>query len=376
MKIRPAYAVLLAPAFLSGLQVSPAQSSTSQPENLVRSGVAARQHEDFKTAIADFRQALTLRPGMVEAQIGLGEALASAGDLDEAIALDRQALAASPGNAGLQTNLGLAYYRKGDVADARRQFEAVHSAHPDDLNAAVMLGFTYNKLGRSADTVALLGPLEAGHESDLGLKYALGFAMLDTGASAEGLVRIEKVAAARNQADAWMLASSARLQLRQFKEALADAQHAVQANPLLPGVHTVAGQALYATGDWEKAAGEFQAALRQNPRDFVANQYLGLLRFGQRDLANAEPLLELALSIHPKDPLTRLTMARLRNLQGRTDEALALLEGLEKSDPDWIDPHINLAALYYKLGRPKDGQREQDIVKRLGELEDQKTPHK
>src|SRR6185437_1366399 len=305
--IRPAYMVLLAPALWSAGQVPSAHPATPQPEDLVRSGAAARQRGNLKAAIADFRQALAVHPGLVEAQIGLGEALAAAGDLDDAIAEDRQALALSPDNPGLQTNLGLAYYRKGEMADARRQFESLHTAHPDDLNATVMLGYTYNKLGRTADTVALLGPLEAGHESDLGLEYALGFALLETGSQAEGIARIEKVAAARNAADAWMIASSARLHMRQFKEAKADAEHALQANPSLPGVHTVAGQALYATGEWDKAAGEFQAALRQNPTDFTANQYLGILRFSQHNLVDAEPLLELALSIHPQDPLTRLS---------------------------------------------------------------------
>lgn len=348
--------------------------ATPQPENLVRSGVAARQHGDLKTAIADFRQALALHPGLVEAQVGLGEALVSAGDLDDAIDLDRQALAASPDNLGLQTNLGVAYYRKGNLADARRQFEALHSAHPDDLNATVMLGYTYNKLGRTADTIALLGPLEAGHLTDLGLEYALGFALLDTGNHAQGIARIEKVAAARHAADAWMLAARARFELQQFKQALVAAQRAIEADSAFPGEHTLAGQALFAMGEPDKATGEFQAALRQNPSDFTANLYLGILRFNQHDLTSAKPLLELALSIHPQDPLTRLEMAKLQNMQGNAGDALSILESLVKSDPDWIDPHIELAALYYKLHRPDDGLRERQVVKKLEDLQQKRGP--
>ena len=41
------------------------------------------------------------------------------------------------------------------------------------------------------------------------------------------------------------------------------------------------------------------------------------------------------------------------------------LESLEKADPNWLDPHIELAAIYYKLHRPDDGQRERDIVQQL-----------
>jgi tetratricopeptide (TPR) repeat protein len=298
----------------------------------------------------------------------------SSGDLQGAIAFDKQAPEGAPGNADLRTGPGLAYYRSGDLSSARREFEAVHSAHPDDVRAAVLLAFTFNKLGREADTVSLLAPLESGHEADLDLEYALGYAMLVTGRHEEGIARIEKVAAARQAADVWMLAGRARFDLRQFKEALADAREALKANASYPGAHTLAGQALYATNNIDEAVPDFQAALRQSPTDFLANLYLGIIRFDEHDFDNARPLLELALSISPKDPLTRLQVARLRNMEGNTSDALSLLEGLEKSDPDWIDPHIELAALYYKLRRPEDGQRERDTVKRLQDLQQTQGP--
>ncbi len=193
--------------------------------------------------------------------------------------------------------------------------------------------------------------------------------MLVTGQHAEGIARIEKVAAARQAADIWMLAGTARFDLRQFKEALANARRALLADPSYPGAHTLAGQALYAAGNIDDAVLDFQAALRQDPSDFTANLYLGIIRFDNHDLENARPLLELALRIHPQDPLTRLEVARLRNMDGNAEEALSILESLEKSDPNWLDPHVDLAAIYYKLHRPEDGQRERDTVKRLQDIQ-------
>lgn len=277
----------------------------------------------------------------------------------------QQSLAMHPEDAALRINLGQAYYRSGDLARAREQFARVYQEHPDNLQAAILLGYTYNKLGRATDTVELLERFEAGHPSDLDLKYAVGFAMIQTGREHDGIVRMETVARARNTADAWMIAGSARFALRQFKEALADAEHAIQANPAFPRVWTLAGQAHYATGMHQEAAQDFQHALRQDARDFTANLYLGILRFDDHDLETAQPLLELALSIHPQDPLTRLELARLRNLKGDSQAALELLEDLAKTDPDYLDPHIELAALYYKLHRAEDGKRERDIVQRL-----------
>jgi hypothetical protein len=51
-------------------------------------------------------------------------------------------------------------------------------------------------------------------------------------------------------------------------------------------------------------------------------------------------------------------VARLRN---RGDE-LALLV---KDDPDWLEPHVELAALYYRPRRPEDPAKERQIVDSL-----------
>ena len=57
-------------------------------------------------------------------------------------------------------------------------------------------------------------------------------------------------------------------------------------------------------------------------------------------------------------------------MTGKLAEAATALEGLERADPNWLDPHVELAAIYYKLHRPEDGQRERNIVQQL----EAKTP--
>jgi len=341
------------------------EPAAGEAETLLRSANAAQQHGDLKTAIADYRKALALRPGMVEAHIGLGTALVNAGRLDEAIDEDRRALAAAPGNEALGTNLGLAYYRKGDLGHARAQFEEVHRSHPEDMAAAVLLGYTYIRMNREADATDLLMPLEAGHEDNLDLEYVLGYALIRTGREADGMPKMEKVAKARHAADAWFIAGTARFARREFHEASSDAEQALLCDPKLPGAHTLAGQAHYAIGQPDEAARDFQAALKANPRDFTANLYLGILRFDDRNFDDARPLLELAGELQPSAPLARLELAKLNAITGNQQAALQALEDLVKTDPDWLDPHVELAALYYKLHRPEDGQREREIVQRL-----------
>jgi lipopolysaccharide biosynthesis regulator YciM len=106
----------------------------------------------------------------------------------------------------------------------------------------------------------------------------------------------------------------------------------------------------------------------------MANLYLGTMRLKDRDLDAARPLLQIAIQLAPNMPQARLQWARLNSMDGKYAEAAADLEQLEKADPAWIDPHIELAALYYKLHRPDDGKRERDIVQQLEAKEQHQGP--
>jgi tetratricopeptide (TPR) repeat protein len=364
----------------SGILTASAQAPQGAPstdiEKLVRDGISAQQRGDFNTAIEEYRKALDADPGRVDVRANLGASLADSGQLDAAIAEDERALAAAPHNAGLRKNLGLAYYKKGDMAHAHDQFEKVRAARPSDVATAVLLGYTDIKLNKGADAAAMLAPLEAGRESDFDFEYVLGYAYILSGKDTEGLPRMEKVAQATQSAEAYVIAGNVRLHRREFHEARKDLDAAMALTPTFPGLATMAGQARDALGDTEAAQPCFESALRQDPRDFVANLYLGSMLVKQRDFERARPLLEMALRLLPTAPLARLQMAKLNGMTGRYAEAAATLEDLEKSDPNWLDPHVELAPIYYKLHRPEDGQREREIVEKIEASQQKAGPPK
>lgn len=344
---------------------APKAAPLDQADNLFRQAVAAQQRHDLRTAIEDYRSALALNPEMPEARANLGAALAEAGDLDGAIAEDTRALEHAPNKTAVRMNLALAYYKKGDWLNARSQFETVHTARPTDLTPAMLLGYCEIKLHQPADAVTLLAPMERGRESNMDFEYVYGYALILAGHEAEGLPRMEKMARATQSPDAWLIAGTTRMHRREFHEARADLEAALAINPNIPGLYTMVGQARDALGDTEAALPAFEAALKQDPRDFYANLYLGTMRLKQRDFENARPLLQLALQLQPTNPQARLQNAKLDSMTGKYAQAAAVLEELEKADPNWIDPHIELAPIYYKLHRPEDGQRERDIVQQI-----------
>jgi Flp pilus assembly protein TadD len=357
------------PLILAAAGQAPNQAPAADADELMRAGISAQQHGDNRSAIEDFRKALAIHPKMVEAHAGLGVALAATGQFDAAIDEDTRALALAPDKTAVRMNvlmnLGMAYYKKGDAAHAREQFEAIHVASPKDLQAAVMLGYVYIKLDREAEAAELLMPLEPGHESNMELEYVLAFSLIQSGNAKEGVPRMEKVAKATHSASAWVIAGSTHLNRGEMPAARIDLDEAMKLDAKIPGLATMAGQSRYAMLDMKESALAFQAALREDPRDFNANLDLGAIRLKERDFDDARPLLELALELQPKSPLARLEMAKLDEVTGKYAEAAAVLESLVKDEPNWVDAHWELAAAYIELNRPEDGKRERMIAQQL-----------
>jgi len=222
------------PIFCVGLLIKVAAGQTAaggDAQSVLQEGTLAQQHGDLQTAIADFRKALSLNPNLTEARASLGAALAATGQLDAAIAEDARVLESFPQNDAVRMNLALAYYRTGNWNQARAEFEKLHAAHPSDSRMAVMLAYTYNKLGREADAVALLAPLESRHQDDFQFEYAYAYALIRSGKQDIGLPRLEKLAKAKNSAEAWLLAGTTRYYRDEMTIACADLDAAI-ADPL------------------------------------------------------------------------------------------------------------------------------------------------
>jgi len=265
---------------------------------------------------------------------------------------------------------------QGDLSRARTELEAQHAADPTNLKIAIQLANIYIRMQRHAEAVDLLMPLEPGHETNMDLEYSLAYALIQSGKEAEGIVRMENVARTTRSANAWTIAGGARLHRNELAEARSDLDSALALNPSLPGLYSLAAQVRHAQGDARGAVPLFQAALRADPRDFEANLHLGIYLLEQGDYESARPLLQLAEQLDPASPLARLKLAKLNEMTGNDAEAQAVFEQLEESNPEWLDPHIELARMYYKQHRIADSQRERNLIEQIEAREQKSGPSK
>lgn len=354
--------------------VAPAQSPN--PDQLFRDAIDAQQRGDFETAIRDYREVLELRPKTVEARVNLGAALAHEGQFDAAIAEYRSALSGLSDKSAVLMDLALAYYKKGDWENARDQFQPLQRAQPNNARIAILLGDTYLRLKEPSAAVTLLTPLEGDNSQNMDLEYVLGSALIQTGQRREGVVHVEKSAQGGNSADAYMLAGSTLLQINEFEQARRDLDAALRLDPKLPGIYTLTGTARDKTGDVAGAEAAFREALILNPNDFEANLYLGAILYKGRQLDEAKIYLDKALLLNPGSSMARYETAMLKSTQGEYAAAAQDLEKLVHDDPTWLEPHVELAALYYRLHRPSEGARERKIVDQLNAEQQAQGPGK
>ncbi len=347
------------------------------PDLLLKQAIEEQQRGDFPSAIRDYRKVIELRPSEVEAKVNLGVALVHVRQFDQAIALYRSAMTSLRDKNGVLFDLAFAYHEKGDFEHAREQFEILHDAQPDRVNVVILLGDCDVRTGKPDAALALLEPLEHQYAQNMDFEYVLGSALIAAkGRRRDGVVRIEKVAKAGSDAAAYMLAGATLLDLNEYEQARRDLEEALRLNPQLPGLETMVGTARDKTGDVKAAEPAFREALKTNPDDFEANLYLGAILYKRRDIDEAKGYLDRALRLKPADSMARYEAAMLKSTSGDYETAAKELEALVKDDPDWLEPHVELATLYYRLHRAEDGAKERQIVDALTAKQQAQGPGK
>jgi len=339
-------------------------AQSSGPEQLFRDAVAAQQRGDDALAVRKYQELLKAYPDAVEVRANLGAALAKLGRYDEAIVQYRAVLAKKE-NAGLRLNLALAYYKKGAWREAAEQLGALEAAQPGDARVATLLADCDTHLGRDRQAIAILKPVEAAHPDDLAVAWLLGSAMIRAGDQREGLDRVDRVARQGNRPEAYLLAGQTALKMSEFERARDYADAALRLNPQLAGADTLRGTVLSYLGDTAGAIAELRKAVAADPNDFEAHLALGATMHTERDLDGAREHLQRALQLKPDSNLARYKWAQLERSEGQLEAAVKDFEKVVHDNPDWAQPHVELAALYFRLNRQDDGERERAAFDRL-----------
>lgn len=141
------------------------------------------------------------------------------------------------------------------------------------------------------------------------------------------------------------------------REAVANYQAAIDADPDFVAARGALGRIYYIAGLPEKAREIIEPGLRLAPDDAQLRTVRGGLRALEGDLAGALEDGEAAVRADPADEVAHAFLAAQYDSQGRTDEAIATLEEGLARVPDSIDLTIIVAELLYKQARKDEAIR-------------------
>ena len=342
-----------------------AQTPPSAPDATFVRAVQLHQAGDLENAITQSQSFLAQHPDRTDARSNLGAALAKLGRYQEAIEQYNRALLLDGHNPGIRFNLAVAYYKTARIVEAAKELEKIMAVQPDQPKIVLLLADCYLQMGEYQKVIALLEPREATAPQDKGLAYLLGTALLRDKQVEKGQQQIEKIMREGDSAEARMMIGTTHLLSGDYAKAMKEFAQAAKLNPNLPTVHAYYGRALMMTGNTDQAKEEYRQELTHNPNDFDANLQMGVILKQDQNPAEALTYFQRALLVRPGEPNARYFIETIRIGQGKINEAALELEKLVKEAPDFLEAHVMLATVYYRLKRKADGDREQAIVNKL-----------
>ena len=189
------------------------------------------KHEE---AIAEFREAIRLRPDYVAAHAILGAVLKDQGKLDEAIAQFREAIRIQPDFAVAYYVLGDALLDQGKLEEGIAALRDAIRLQPDNALAHNGLGVALSKQEKLEEAITAYREAIRIQPDDADTRNNLGAALRDQGKLEEAIaefrqaIQIEPDLALAHNNLAWSLVLSPRRRAAQYDEALIHARRAVE----------------------------------------------------------------------------------------------------------------------------------------------------
>ncbi len=347
------------------------------PRQWLEHAIELHQAGRLEQAVEEYLAFLKAYPQVADVYSNLGAAYAGLGNLPAALEAYRKAvdLGTASDLLTLYVNLGLAYFKSGRFQEAARALREALRLDANHYQAALLLAECELRAGRHQEVINLLERFEDSHGEDPALISLLGTSLIRLGYSYRGQLLIDRIFRKGESVEAHIMLGTAHVMAADWPNAAMEFEKALKLDPRRPTVNGSYGLALREMSRPDEAAVYFRRELELNPYDFDSNLFLGIYLYKHlQQYDEALQLFERALEVRPADVDVRYHMGLVFLLKDDQDRALALLEGVIREVPDYMEGHVALARLYFRLGRREEAQREREIVERLRAERDAATP--
>jgi tetratricopeptide (TPR) repeat protein len=294
-------------AAISGLRATVVKSDRADAHNMLGL-LLGRKGADSSEVLAQFREAVRLRPDYAAAHNNIGLVLAQSDEDEKAIAEFREAVRINPNYADAQANLG-ATLMPTDVEQAIVELEKALSLSPTLVKAQFNLAEAYGNSPNHGPAkqievlrkvISLAPAFARGH-------LALGKALLQQGGVPEAVTELREAARLDPQSgEAHYQLGLALARSGKKQEGAAEVQKgrelsAADERNQNANLDIAEGRAALAKGELEQAAAKLQHALKLQPDSAEAEHFLAVVLAKQGDDEGASAAYRRALELNPGD---------------------------------------------------------------------------
>ncbi len=316
-------------------------------------GVAYDQQHDDARAESEWREAVRLRPDLIDAQRALAAIEIRHGEIDALLQTAQQIIAALPDAPDGYLLKGVADLARQRLADAQHDAEQAEAKAPQSPAPYIQMGNIQLIQKRHAEAEKLYQEALARDPSSSDALSGLlntYFALKQYDqAVAVAEVQITK---SPDNSNFYDLLGTA---LFNGKKDLPGAEKALRKAVDLDKNNTDAleklGKVQIQEGNADQAIALYQQSIKDNPREVRFYVLSGELYESKQDWDHAKGMYQQALSIQPDHPLASNNLAYVILEQGgNVDVALAMAQTARRRMPDWPNAADTLGWAYFQKG--------------------------
>jgi tetratricopeptide (TPR) repeat protein len=344
--------------------LGPAQQLATHPAATalppaVATALTLEKEGEVPEAIAAWQKVIQSEPRNAQAYAHLGLLQARQEHYSDAIASYRKAHAIDPNLAQLNLNLGLALFKSGNFRESIGPFEAELQKSPDNQRLTILVAMAHYAARDYTAAIPYLKTAASRDTRNLPLRLALAHCYLWSKQFQSTLgVYKEILQIDPDSAEADMIAGEALDEKGDNAGAVQQFRAAEKANPKEPNVHFGLAYLLWAQKRYDDAIPEFEAELKNDPRNYQAMLYLGDTYVQMANFEKAKIIMEKAAPYEKSEPLVHLDLGIIYQELGNKELAVKELNEALKTEPDNVGAHFRLAQIYRSLGKKDEAKAE------------------
>jgi tetratricopeptide (TPR) repeat protein len=308
---------------------------------------------ELGTAISDYRQALTVKPGDPIITLALGRTLVVDGEVGEAETLFKSMIDKDKKNLNGYYELYRAYLSQRNIAEAEAVLKNAIGNNPKDTQLRLTLARFYYGTGKNTELVALLNQMKGDLKQFPNAYFQSGDFYLRVNNVDEAIKQYEegirkdpprKNTYLKHEIEAYIRSGKANLAYEKNELILKN-------DPKDPESRGLRATFMLDRGDVNTAMTELQSVVTAKPNNFVARFNLGRAHFARGEYEQARQEFDTAIQLRPDYLPARLAQIQVSLVRRDDDAALHQADETIRIAPNSVQAKVMKAAALQRLQR-------------------------